>query len=170
MTGPLHVLDLATPAGRLGVVLTPEDGLVRAAGFTAADTLLDRLARLAPRLTERGTAEGDARGSVARAVAAYADGDLGALDAVAVDQPGGPFMQQAWQAMRAVPAGTTTTYAALAAAAGRPAAVRAAGSACARNLVAPFVPCHRVTRSDGGLGGFLYGTDVKRRLLGHESD
>ena len=167
MTGPLHVLDLATPAGRLGVVLTPEDGLVRAAGFTAPEALL---ARLAPPLAERGTAPGDDRGPVALAVAAYADGELPALDAVAVEQPGGPFLQRAWLAMRAVPAGTTTTYAALAAAAGRPAAVRAAGSACARNLVAPFVPCHRVTRSDGSLGGFLYGLEVKRRLLGHESD
>ena len=48
-------------------------------------------------------------------------------------------------------------------------AVRAVGNACARNLVAPFVPCHRVLRTDGTLGGYYYGLDVKRALLAHES-
>lgn len=167
MTAPLHTLQLPSPAGRLGVVLSPEDGIVRAAGFTAVP---DLLARLVPALLARGTTEGDPDGPVPRAVAAYVDGDLDALGQVAAEQPGGPFLQQAWRAMRAVPPGTTTTYAALAEAAGRPTAVRAAGSACARNLLAPFVPCHRVTRSDGSLGGFRYGLQTKRRLLAHESD
>ena len=74
---------------------------------------------------------------MADAVRRYADGDLGALDAVAVDQPGGPFTQRAWQVMRTIAPGSTLTYAELAQAAGNPAAVRAAGSACARNLIAP---------------------------------
>jgi methylated-DNA-[protein]-cysteine S-methyltransferase len=105
---------------------------------------------------------------VVRAVERYAAGDLSALDGVPVEQPGGPFFQQAWAAMRAIPAGTTTTYTELAAAAGSPMAVRAAGSACARNLVAPFVPCHRVLRTGGLLGGYYFGLDVKRALLTHE--
>ncbi len=71
--------------------------------------------------------------------------------------------------MRSIPPGQTWSYARLAAEAGRPTAVRAAGSACARNLVAPFVPCHRVVRSDGSLGGYAYGLDIKRALLAHES-
>jgi len=71
--------------------------------------------------------------------------------------------------MRTIPAGRTWTYARLAAEAGRPTAVRAAGSGCARNLLAPIVPCHRVVRSGGGLGGYFYGLDVKRWLLQHES-
>lgn len=167
MTAPLHTLQLPSPAGRLAVVLTSEDGIVRAAGFTAVP---DLLARLAPALLARGTTGGDLEGPVPRAFAAYVDGDLDALAQVSAEQAGGPFLQQAWQAMRAVPPGTTTTYAALAAAAGRPTAVRAAGSACSRNLLAPFVPCHRVTRSDGSLGGFRYGLQTKRWLLAHESD
>ncbi|MFC6234836.1 methylated-DNA--[protein]-cysteine S-methyltransferase, partial [Leucobacter soli] len=52
--------------------------------------------------------------------------------------------------------------------AGRPTAVRAAASGCANNLVALIVPCHRIVRTDGGLGGYLFGTDIKRRLLEHE--
>jgi methylated-DNA-[protein]-cysteine S-methyltransferase len=71
--------------------------------------------------------------------------------------------------MRAIAPGSTATYAELAAAAGSPTAVRAAGSACARNLVAPFVPCHRVLRSGGTLGGYYYGLDAKRVLLAHEA-
>jgi methylated-DNA-[protein]-cysteine S-methyltransferase len=70
--------------------------------------------------------------------------------------------------MRQIPPGETWSYAELAAKAGRPQAVRAAGQACARNLVAPFVPCHRVVRSGGSLGGYYYGLAVKRWLLDHE--
>lgn len=165
-TAALRVHLLPTPAGLLAAVLTPEDGVVRAAGFDQPETLVARLPAV---LRERGVERRAAsRGPVAEAVAAYADGELAALDTVPTDQPGGPFLQQAWQAMRAVPAGTTVSYAELAKAVGRPTAVRAAGSACARNLVAPFVPCHRVVRSDGSLGGYRYGLPVKQRLLHHE--
>lgn len=165
-TPALEVLRLPTPAGALAVLLTPEDGVVRAAGFCDPSQLL---ARLSPVLSARGAVSVPPSGPVADAVAGYGDGELAALDAVPVDQPGGPFLQRAWQALRTVRAGTTTSYTGLAEAAGRPAAVRAAGSACARNLIAPFVPCHRVTRRDGSLGGYLYGLDVKQRLLQHEA-
>jgi methylated-DNA-[protein]-cysteine S-methyltransferase len=65
--------------------------------------------------------------------------------------------------------GQPVSYTAFAALAGRPAATRAAAQACARNAVALFVPCHRVLRSDGSLGGFRWGLHVKRWLLAHES-
>lgn len=163
---PLESLQLPTPAGLITVLLTPEDGVVRAAGFCPPEALLGRLA---PALSARGTRAAPAHGPVAEAVAAYGDGDPAALDAVPVDQPGGPFHQLAWQALRAIPAGSTTSYAGLAVAAGRATAVRAAGSACARNLIALFVPCHRVLRTDGSLGGYLYGLPVKEELLRHEA-
>lgn len=162
---PLAAIELPTPAGMLAVLLTPEDGVVRAAGF---GTVPELAARLAPDLVARGTRRGPTRGPVPAAVAAYADGDFAALDSVPVAQPGGPFRQQAWQVLRGVPAGVPITYTQLAGLAGRPAAVRAAASACARNLVAPFVPCHRVVRTDGSLGGYLYGLPVKQQLLAHE--
>ena len=116
----------------------------------------------------RAVAPADAPDPVADAVARYLAGELTALDAVEVSQPGGPFRQAAWAAMRAIPPGETVSYSELAEMTGRPTAVRAAGSACARNLVAPFVPCHRVVRSDGTLGGYAYGLEVKRALLEHE--
>ena len=89
---------------------------------------------------------------------------------IAVEQRGGPFLETAWVALRAVPAGSTVSYTGLAAAAGRPEAVRAAASACARNAAALFVPCHRVVRTDGTLGGYRWGLDVKRSLIAHESE
>jgi methylated-DNA-[protein]-cysteine S-methyltransferase len=107
-------------------------------------------------------------GGLSRGVAAYFGGDLTAIDELPVDQPGGGFRQAAWTAMRRVPPGQTITYTKLAAEAGNPKAVRAAASACAQNLIAPIVACHRVVRTDGGLGGYYYGFDVKEWLIAHE--
>jgi methylated-DNA-[protein]-cysteine S-methyltransferase len=70
--------------------------------------------------------------------------------------------------MRAVRAGSTISYTDLAARAGMAGAARAAGAACAANLIAPVVPCHRVLRTDGSLGGYYYGLERKQWLLGHE--
>ena len=77
-------------------------------------------------------------------------------------------MQHAWDVLRTVQAGAPVTYSEYASMSGRPAAVRAAASACARNSAALFVPCHRVIRIGGNLGGFRWGLDVKRWLLAHE--
>lgn len=171
---PLLAAVLPSPAGDLAVLLT-EDGVVRAAGFgpvaaMAARLPLDLAARGHERVDPAGlAARGAGPALVADAAARYLDGEVGALDTVPVAQPGGPFQQRAWAAMRAIAPGSTATYAELAAAAGSPTAVRAAGSACARNLVAPFVPCHRVLRSGGTLGGYYYGLDAKRVLLAHEA-
>ena len=106
---------------------------------------------------------------VLKTVEAFFSGDVTAIDDVVVRQRSGPFLQEAWEILRTVPAGHPDTYAAFAARCGRPAAVRAAANACARNAAALFVPCHRVLGSDGGLGGFRWGTPVKRWLLDHES-
>ena len=105
--------------------------------------------------------------AIADVLARYADGDLAALEEVSVTQPGGPFQQRAWRAMRTIRAGSVDTYAGLARRAGAPRAARAAGTVCSSNLVAPFVPCHRVVASNG-IGGYGYGIDVKVALLEHE--
>lgn len=164
----LETALLPTPAGPLAVVVDPDDGAVVASGFSS---LADQQGRLDKSLRDRGFRAVDdsaAMAPVAAAVAAYSDGEVSALDRVVVRQPGGPFLQDAWVALRGVGAGRTVSYAELARLAGRPRAVRAAGSACARNLVAPFVPCHRVLRSDGTLGGYEYGLATKAALLRHE--
>ena len=85
-----------------------------------------------------------------------------------LDIGGTSFQQDVWQALLQIPAGETRNYAEIAAAVGKPDAVRAAGAANGANPVAVLIPCHRVIRSDGGLGGYAYGLERKRRLLAWE--
>jgi methylated-DNA-[protein]-cysteine S-methyltransferase len=82
---------------------------------------------------------------------------------------GTPFQRAVWAALLNIPPGGTSTYAAIAAAAGSPAAVRAAGAAIGRNPVSLVVPCHRVLGSGGALTGYAGGLERKRALLAHES-
>jgi methylated-DNA-[protein]-cysteine S-methyltransferase len=101
-------------------------------------------------------------------VRAYFSGDLGALDDIVLDCGGTPFQEQVWNALRAIPAGTTTTYRELAVAVRRPRAVRAVGLANARNPVSLVIPCHRMIGSDGHLRGYGGGIWRKQWLLEHE--
>ena len=98
----------------------------------------------------------------------YFDGNLHSFNSIVVRQPGEKFSQAAWKAMRKIAPGKVISYADLAAKAGSPDAVRAAGSACARNLIAPIIPCHRIVRSGGALGNYAYGLPAKEWLLRHE--
>jgi methylated-DNA-[protein]-cysteine S-methyltransferase len=151
-----------TPFGDMSLIGTQE--CLHVASFNAdLDELRDRLA---PSLRREPIRRGET--SAAAALRDYFAGDVGALDEVAVSQPGGPFHTRVWAAMRGVRPGTTVSYGELAARAGEPRAVRAAGSACARNAICLFVPCHRIVRRDGGLGGYYYGLATKERLLAHE--
>jgi methylated-DNA-[protein]-cysteine S-methyltransferase len=155
----LDATTLETPIGHLALIA--RDGVAVAAGFATIDEIG---ARLDPEdiRTKRDL------GALSRSLAAYFAGEITALDDVPVEQPGGDFFQAAWKVMREVPPGETINYAELAERAGRPRAVRAAGSACARNLIAPIVACHRILRTGGALGGYYYGLDTKRWLLEHE--
>ena len=85
-----------------------------------------------------------------------------------LDVAGTAFQQAVWQELQRIPAGETRSYAQIAAAVGRPKAVRAAGSANGANNVAVLIPCHRVVRSDGSAGGYAYGTERKEALLARE--
>ena len=78
------------------------------------------------------------------------------------------FQQRVWEALRAIPYGETRTYQEIARIVGAPKAARAVGHACATNPVAILIPCHRVVRGDGTLGGYAYGLHVKRKLLDTE--
>lgn len=86
-----------------------------------------------------------------------------------LDIEGTAFQRAVWDALQNIPAGETRTYADIAAAVGKPKAVRAAGSANGANNVAVLIPCHRVIRTDGSLGGYAYGLDIKRELLRREN-
>jgi methylated-DNA-[protein]-cysteine S-methyltransferase len=160
MTSTVLATTMSTPVGDLAL-LVRDDALV-AAGFT---DVRDQYARLQ---TDDLLREVGDLGMFTAAMTSYFDGDARAMDVLPVEQPGGAFRQAAWKVMREVPAGEVITYAELAARAGNANAVRAAGSACAQNRVAPIVPCHRIVRTGGSLGGYYYGLSVKSWLLRHE--
>jgi AraC family transcriptional regulator of adaptative response/methylated-DNA-[protein]-cysteine methyltransferase len=107
------------------------------------------------------------RALAARAVAAVED--PGAAGQVPLALAGTPFQRAVWDALRAVPTGTTVSYAELARRIGRPGAVRAVGQAVGANAVAVIVPCHRAIRSDGSLSGYRWGVERKRELLAREA-
>ncbi|MDV6011543.1 methylated-DNA--[protein]-cysteine S-methyltransferase [Haloechinothrix sp. LS1_15] len=154
-----------TPVGPFTAIVA-HDGAVLASGWTSrVDELVARIGTgLAPDQL-RSAAE---LGPVTEAVHAYHAGEVDAAARIPVRQRSGAFGEQVWSVLRDVPPGQPVTYTELAAIAGRPTAVRAAASACARNAAALFVPCHRVLRSGGSLGGFQWGLTVKRWLLDHE--
>ena len=98
----------------------------------------------------------------------YFDGDISAINAIQVRQPGAHFSQAAWKAMKKIRPGSVISYGELAERAGSPAAVRAAGSACAKNAIVLVVPCHRIVKTGGALGNYAYGLNKKEWLLRHE--
>jgi len=86
-----------------------------------------------------------------------------------LDLRGTAFQQRVWQALRRIPAGATASYSDVAREIGDPRAVRGVAGACAKNLIAVAIPCHRVVRADGALSGYRWGVERKRELLDRES-
>jgi methylated-DNA-[protein]-cysteine S-methyltransferase len=149
------VFPYASPIGPLTLVLS--GGALRELSLAATGA--------AP----RGTDDLDpADAVVVDALDHYFAGDVCAVDTIAVDATGSAFQQRVWDALRQIPAGETCSYAELAHVVGTPKAPRAVGRANATNPVAIVVPCHRVIRADGSLGGYGGGLDRKRWLLQHE--
>jgi len=152
-----------SPFGKL--YLIADDDVLLAAGFRSLEDLIQRLPE---DVAERGFKRADSIATVSEVWSAYCDGDIRGLTKVRWSQAGGNFTQKAWKAMTKIPVGKTISYAELATQSGSPAAVRAAGSACSSNLIAPFIPCHRIVRTGGALGGYGYGLPTKIALLEFE--
>lgn len=89
--------------------------------------------------------------------------------ALPLDIRGTAFQQRVWQALRAIPVGETVSYADIARRIGAPKAVRAVAGACAANVLAVAIPCHRVVRNDGALSGYRWGVERKQALLEKEA-
>jgi AraC family transcriptional regulator of adaptative response/methylated-DNA-[protein]-cysteine methyltransferase len=104
----------------------------------------------------------------ARALSAQVDG-LKPSSLVPLDVQATAFQWRVWQELRRIPFGRTRSYRQIAAAVGRPRAARAVARACATNPTAIAIPCHRVVREDGGLGGYRWGLERKQALLGREA-
>jgi methylated-DNA-[protein]-cysteine S-methyltransferase len=157
---------LATPIGKL-LIVTDESGRACLVDFEDDDA---RIRRLIPRYYGAGAclAAKTPPARVCNSLRAYFAGDLHAIDSIPVATPGTPFQQRVWSELRAIPAGQTVSYGALARRLGSPAAVRAVGLANGANPIAIVVPCHRVIGADGSLTGYGGGLARKRWLLAHE--
>ncbi|HZD37851.1 MAG TPA: methylated-DNA--[protein]-cysteine S-methyltransferase [Actinomycetes bacterium] len=160
----LETSTITTPIGPLTLVAS--DGVLRAASFT--DRPDEVHARMGPDAREQELRRTGDLGPIADALRAYFDGEVHAIENLPVEQAGNTWFQSAWKVMREVPAGSSISYRELAARVSDPSNARAAGFACARNQVVLVVPCHRIVRTDGSLGDYYYGLDVKRWLLRHE--
>lgn len=151
-----------------GVIATPLGPLAAAIDGTGALTHLGFSAREHGRIAREGGTRDDARmAPVARQLAEYFAGTRRSFD-LPLAAEGTDFQKAVWRELLAIPFGQTTTYGALAAKLGRPAASRAVGRANATNPIALIVPCHRVIGRDGTLTGYAGGLPIKEKLLALE--
>jgi methylated-DNA-[protein]-cysteine S-methyltransferase len=160
----LWIDQVPSPLGTL-IIVAADDALCALHFAVARSRMLARIRSRFPGVVLM--PRRDPNGYATR-VHAYFAGDFGALGGIAVDGGGTSFQEEVWKALREIPAGTTTTYRALAEIVRRPRAVRAVGLANARNPVCLVIPCHRVLGSDGQLTGYAGGIWRKQWLLKHE--
>ncbi|GAA2066711.1 methylated-DNA--[protein]-cysteine S-methyltransferase [Williamsia deligens] len=142
------------------------DDVVVASGWTEdVDELLALVhARLRPDTVTAGELP-----AVLDAVRRYDGGDLSAVDDIPVRQRSdGRYLETAWTELRRVAPGRPLSYRDFAARFGQENGGRVGAQACSKNAAALFVPCHRIQRSDGSMGGFRYGIELKQRLQAHE--
>lgn len=161
MTHTVETID--TPDGPFTAV-AGQGGAVIASGWTASPE--EALARVRVQWRPEDVRTGPV--AAMDAVRAFYAGEFDPVVAVPVELHGTDGQIAGWEQLRRILPGDPLTYTEFAEVLGSPRAVRAAASVCARNPVALFVPCHRVLRADGSMGGFAWGVDVKRSLLQRE--
>lgn len=149
------------------LLVTDDDGLLRALDFAGHESRMSRLLRL--HYGDYALAKGAVPSLVTRALRSYFAGDLNALAEIQTATGGTDFQREVWRALREIPAGGTVSYGRLATSLGRTGSSRAVGAANGANPIAIVVPCHRVIGADGSLTGFASGIGRKRWLLDHES-
>ena len=159
----LLLSSLDTPVGTLNLIA--DEHLLLAANLSNLKALQDSLDAL---YASREIKKVKKIPVISDLISDYFDGDISALNAIKVSQPGAPFSQEAWKAMKKVRPGSVISYADLADRAGSSNAVRAAGSACAKNAIVIVVPCHRRVKTGGALGTYAYGVGMKEWLLRQE--
>ena len=160
----LNFLRVDSPIGPIEC-LFDEDALV---ALDFEDCAARSRAQLERRLGPVELAANGDRLGIAERLRRYFGGALNAIDDIPVQAGGTSFQQQVWTRLRSIPAGTTTTYGALADALGRPQAQRAVGAANGANPVSIVVPCHRLVGTGERLTGYGGGLERKRWLLRHE--
>jgi methylated-DNA-[protein]-cysteine S-methyltransferase len=158
---------LPTPIGAVMIAVDSEARL-RILDFDDHEERMRRLLRLQYGAEAVRLVEGRAPASIRAPIEAYFAGELTAIEAIPVKAAGTAFQREVWAALRAIPAGATMSYGALARQIGRPGAMRAVGLANGANPIGVVVPCHRVIGADLSLTGYGGGVERKRWLLAHE--
>ena len=153
-----------SPLGWLAVAATARGICAIELGATRTE-LVERIGRRFGRATLAG-ADPELDAWIAT-IAAFVATPAGRLD-LPLDVRGTAFQQRVWRALQAIPSGATLSYGELARRVGMPRAVRAVARAVATNPLALAIPCHRVVAADGGIGGYRWGVERKRRLLARE--
>lgn len=156
----IHWTRVPTSLGAMLVAAT-DKGVCRLSFNESGEDLATRFPKAT--LIEGGEDFAELFAAVVAAVEAPGTGDH-----IPIDVRGTAFQEAVWRQLRTIPPGETRTYAQIAAAIGHPGAVRAAGSANGANHVSVLIPCHRVIRTDGSLGGYAWGLAIKRELLARE--
>ena len=149
------------------LLVTDDEAVLRGLEFAPNEARLRRL--LGNHYPGVAFEDGDAPVALKRALEAYFEGDVDAVNGVATATNGTAFQREVWAALRTIPAGTTWSYGQLASKLGRKGASRAVGAANGANPIPIVVPCHRVIGADGSLTGFGSGIERKRWLLDHEA-
>ena len=160
----LESITMETPDGDFHIIID-NNAVARASGF---GSLADLCMRLPLELSELPLQHRTAPHPYQEAVNAYYEGDTAALGTIPRVQSGTAFRERVWEAISSVPYGETISYKQLALHSGNPAAIRAAGTICGLNLLILLVPCHRILKSNGAIGSYLYGTAIKASLLQRE--
>ncbi len=159
----IRFVSVKSPIGWVSIAAT-ERGICAAELGDTPEDLARRLRERFPRAVLRADEDGPLGAWAEKILRFIAAPAAAALD-VPLDVRGTAFQAAVWRALQKIPPGQTASYAEIAAALGRPAAVRAVARACAANRIALLIPCHRVVRSDGRLGGYRWGVERKRTLL-----
>lgn len=159
----LQSISTQTPDGDFHIIID-ETGTARASGFGNLHDLKRRL----PEELQTVVFEPVNNHPYEQLVADYYNGDKTALNSIPRDQNGSDFQKRVWKAIGEIAHGETVSYKELANASGNPAAIRAAGTICGLNRLILLIPCHRVLKSDGSIGSYLYGPAIKESLLRHE--
>jgi AraC family transcriptional regulator of adaptative response/methylated-DNA-[protein]-cysteine methyltransferase len=160
----IHYTAVPTSLGLLLVAVT-ERGVCSVSLGDDEAVLVDRLRAEFPAAALERTS--DARDRLVDAVVAHVEGRAEA-DELPLDVRATTFQWQVWRALQRIPEGATRSYQAVAEELGRPTAARAVARACASNRIAVLIPCHRVVRGDGALGGYRWGIARKAALLARE--
>jgi len=159
----LLLTTLATPLGNLNLIA--DEHILLGANLSTLKALKESLSA---EDAQRNIKNVSTIPTISDLINDYFEGDITALNAIQVRQPGAHFSQAAWKAMKKIRPGSVISYGELAERAGSPSAVRAAGSACAKNAIVLVVPCHRIVKTGGALGNYAYGLSKKEWLLRHE--